>query len=199
MTYCPQCGETTTPGQKFCMKCGTTLNPASANPAIPPARSNATIIFAVSALIVLLLLLAAVAVPNFIRAGREHGEATSAAGVRTLTTAQIQYQATYGQYAPDIKALGTPSGGCTQPTSANACLIDSVLANSSPTSPKSGYYYVAQLGPTPQTFVVGGIPIESHHWSFCAIEDGVVRVDVSGSSFGPTRYTACKALPPVDN
>src|SRR5262249_30316939 len=104
----------------------------------------------------------------------------------------IQYQAEYGKYAPNIRALGGAEG-CQEPTSVRACLIDEPFANSSSSRPKSGYYYIVSHGPTPDAFDVWGVPVDSNNKAFCAIEDGVVRVSGPGAGIS-TSYNACKAL-----
>ena len=173
---------------------------APGNPPAAPAKGNTKTIFAVLVVTVFVLMIAAVAIPCLIRPKGAAEESSAASGVHTLIMSEIQYQSDYGRYAPDIKALGGPSGGCppgSQPTGSNACLIDFQVSDSSPTSPKSGYYFIAKMGPSPQTFVVSAVPVALPHKSFCGIDDGVVRYDASGSNASPTSYTSCKALPPI--
>ena len=196
MAYCPHCGESITAGQKFCMKCGTTLSPGPVARRQTAAKSNAPIIFGASAFVVVLLLVA-LAIPNVMRVRMTPGESTGSASVRTLVVAQMTYQSMYGQFATDIRSLGGSPQDCSQPTSANACLIDAAMADSSPAMPKSGYYYVVRPGPTPQSFVVAGIPLNRFSKGYCAVEDGVIRIDSNAYGSGPPGYEACTALPPL--
>src|SRR5215469_2908533 len=142
---------------------------------------------------ILLLLLAAVAIPCLVNSKDSANEASAAATTRRLTTAEIEYRSTHGRYA-DMKSLAGPED-CTKPISASACLIDSMVANSSPASPRNDYYFTAQLGPSPGTFVVAALPVKFPHQSFCATEDGVLHSDGLKSSSGTPSYADCKSLP----
>jgi len=93
----------------------------------------------------------------------------------------IQYQTSYPEvgYATSIAALAGTS--CGTPSSAGACLIDQSIADASNTPGKSGYIYGA-FGNT-GGFSVGAWPVtpgRTGNQSFCAFEDGVVRVDPTG-------------------
>jgi hypothetical protein len=114
-----------------------------------------------------------------------------------LFTAAFQYQSTYGVFPADITMLGGTAGECGTPTRAHACLIDEVLANSSPSHPKSGYVFGVKLGPKPQTFLIWAVPVDRRNRAFCGIEDGVVRIDPMGSNLNAVNYATCRAMPPV--
>ena len=197
MAYCPHCGESTIGGQRFCMKCGTTLSHGPVVPRQTPAKSNTGIIVAVLASVFVPLLVGVVVVPNLLRVRMTPREGGGAAGVRTLVVAEVTYQASYGRFASDIKALDGSAYDCSRPTSANACLIDTAIADSSPSRPKSGYYYLVRVGPNPYTFVVAGIPLNRLSKGYCAVEDGVVHVDAAAFGSGSPSYEACKRLPPL--
>jgi len=100
MKFCPQCGEPGNDDQKFCMKCGadTSILLAAGMPYYPPAKaksSNTTVIVlvVVAAVLVLalpvILIVAAIAIPNLLRARIAANESSAAASVRTITTAAI--------------------------------------------------------------------------------------------------------------
>ena len=84
--------------------------------------------------VAIILIIAAIAIPNLLRARIAANESSSVASLRTLNTAQVTYQSTFPTlgYAATIAALGPgaatgcPAGG---PTSTAACLVDYVLAN----------------------------------------------------------------------
>ncbi len=124
-------------------------------------------------------------------------ESSAAAGVRTLMIYELQYKSTYGRYTLDLKVLGGTVEQCQKLTSANACLVDEVLANSSPARPKSRYYYSLNPGPGADSFVVWGIPLNLHNRVFCATDDGMVRLSAHDAGAFSTSYTACKALPAI--
>jgi type IV pilus assembly protein PilA len=151
--------------------------------------------------VAIILIIAAIAIPNLIRARIAANEAATAATVRTVATGDIQFQATYPTtgYSPGIANMGpTSSAGCTTPTSAAACLIDIAIVNATSTSsPKNGYVYQG-LG-TMVGFSVGGTPLavgKTGNRAFCAINDAVLRVDSTGATAG----SACQfSLPALAN
>jgi type IV pilus assembly protein PilA len=101
----------------------------------------------------------AIAIPQILRAKLVANEASAVASLRTITTAEIAYQTSYGQgFSPSLKALGPPPGGG-QPTPASADLIDSVLGSGI----KNGYSFVYAAisagGVNPEEFTVNANPI----------------------------------------
>lgn len=87
--------------------------------------------------IAVILTIAAIAIPNFMRSKRAANESSAVASLRTLATVQVTYESTYQNgFAPSLPALGPPAGG-TPPTASNAGLIDAVLAG----GVKSGYSF----------------------------------------------------------
>ena len=97
--------------------------------------------------VAIILIIAAIAIPNLLRARMAANEAAAASSVRTINTTQVTYQSTYPTmgYANSIAALGPPaSTGCpaSGPVAANACLIDFGLARATvPAAAKTGYYF----------------------------------------------------------
>ena len=68
-----------------------------------------------AAAIPLILIIAAIAIPNLLRARISANEAAAASTVRTINTTQITYSTSYPDhgYAPDLATLGPgPSGSC---------------------------------------------------------------------------------------
>ena len=80
--------------------------------------------------VAIILIIAAIAIPNLLRARMAANESSAASSVRTVNTAEVTYQSTYPTvgYAA-LLALGGPIGAACVPAIASACLIDSVLAN----------------------------------------------------------------------
>jgi len=155
--------------------------------------------------VAIILIIAAIAIPNLLRARISANESSAAGATRTMTTAEIQYQAAYPTtgYAPAIANLGNGGAGpgaCT-PTSATACLIDDVLA----TGNKGGYVYTATAttavnGATTQ-FQEGGKPASAStgNRSFCAIEDAVVRVSASTFATAVDGTACVNTMTPLGN
>ncbi len=93
--------------------------------------------------VAIILIIAAIAIPNLLRARIAANESSAVASIRTLNTAQISYNSAY----PTVGfggSLGVLAGtSCAPPTSAGACLIDTQLASGT----KSGYTF-AMVGVT---------------------------------------------------
>ena len=154
--------------------------------------------------IAIILIIAAIAVPNLIQARIAANEAAAASSIRTVTTASVVYSTTYQNgYPPSIATLG-PSPG-PQATCDNADLIDPILA----TAPfqKSGYTYT-YTGATPatiapgcgapgfQAYLVTAIPMihgVTGNQSFCSDEPGVIHFNTTGAAIASSG--ACIALP----
>lgn len=141
--------------------------------------------------VAIILIIAAIAIPNLMHAKMAANDASAVESVRTITTGEISYQAAYPTvgYAPALVNLGGPLGAACVPSSTTACVIDSVLANNgNPAgSGKSGYKFSTgagtQAGGVNIGYTVVGAPITINTTgirAFCAEEDAVVRVDPAG-------------------
>jgi type IV pilus assembly protein PilA len=141
--------------------------------------------------VAIILIIAAIAIPNLLRARMAANESSAVASIRTLNTAQVTYNSTYPTigFSPTIVALGGALGAACVPTSTSACLIDSVLANDgNPAgSGKSGYLFTPGVGTVAGGrnvgYVLNAVPITINQTgirAFCAEEDAVVRVDQAG-------------------
>jgi len=85
--------------------------------------------------VAVIMVIAGIAIPNFIRSKMRANEAGAVANLRTITTASVVYNTTYGVgFAPSLAALG---GDPAIPSASLAGLIDSVLS----TGVKSGFLY----------------------------------------------------------
>ena len=151
--------------------------------------------------VAIILIIAAIAIPNLLRAKIAANESSAAASVRTVVTANIEYQTSYpaAGYAAALTNLGpTASGGCTTPDSTKACIVDWVLAQGT----KSGYL-VASAGSVPVSgantqFVASAVPQTPNTTGvkgFCAAEDGVVRSENPAVTGNETVHDTCLAVP----
>ncbi len=130
--------------------------------------------------VAIILIIAAVAIPNLLRARIAANESSAAASVRSIATAEVTYNAAYPTvgYALALANLGGLPTGCT-PSSATACLIDPVLS----TGVKSGYAFKATGIPSGTSamnvsFVVGSAPSAFNQTgvrNFCIVTDAVLR------------------------
>jgi prepilin-type N-terminal cleavage/methylation domain-containing protein len=98
--------------------------------------------------VAIILIIAAIAIPNLLRSKMAANEASAVASCRTINTAEVVYSSTYntsGVFSPSLLSLGDggTAGSCNSvPTSSNACLIDPALqVATSATSGKSGYFF----------------------------------------------------------
>ena len=88
--------------------------------------------------VAIILIIAAIAIPNLLRSRMAANEASAVGSLRTLNTAAVTYSSTYPQAGyPLTLAVLKPAPGASA-TSAQADLIDSVLA----VGTKSGYTFV---------------------------------------------------------
>jgi type IV pilus assembly protein PilA len=119
--------------------------------------------------VAIILIIAAIAIPNLLRARIAANESSAVASIRTINTAMISYNSSYPTvgFASTLATLGGSCTGATLPTSTSACLIDSTLAGGT----KSGYTYGSYYAyANPLTSNSTGVR------SFCSIQDAVVRV-----------------------
>src|SRR5438132_5206438 len=84
--------------------------------------------------VAIILIIAAVAIPNLLRARMAANEASAAQSLRQINTAEFAYNAAYSNvgYSTDLASLGG-AAPCTS-SSATACLLDNVLASAIPGS-----------------------------------------------------------------
>jgi type IV pilus assembly protein PilA len=79
--------------------------------------------------VAIILIIAAIAIPNLIRSRMAANEASAVATLRTLTTAFISYSTTYGNgLPPNLTALQNPALATTPADCNNAGLVDATLA-----------------------------------------------------------------------
>jgi type IV pilus assembly protein PilA len=96
--------------------------------------------------VAIILIIAAIAIPNLIRSKMAANEASAVASLRTINTGEVTYNNTYPGTFASLTSLG-PGGTsvCGTPASTAACLIDNLLANSNATA-KSGYLFLVTAG-----------------------------------------------------
>ena len=95
--------------------------------------------------VAIILIIAAIAIPNLLRARIAANESAAVGNMRTINTAEVAYTAAFPSvgYTRLLTDLQTPTGGCTAaPTPTAACLIDATLAAAVDTAhAKSGYFF----------------------------------------------------------
>jgi type IV pilus assembly protein PilA len=141
--------------------------------------------------VAIILIIAAIAIPNLLRARIAANESSSVSSIRTINTAEVTYLTAYPTvgYSATLVALGPgagvqacPAGG---PTSLAACLLDSALSNNIANGGKSGYTVsavgaVVGAATTNVVYGVGSAPLVFNQTGvrrFCSEEDGVLHFD----------------------
>jgi type IV pilus assembly protein PilA len=134
--------------------------------------------------VAIILIIAAIAIPNLLRARIAANESSAASGIRTINTAEVSYYTSYQTYAPNMVSLGPggPTTACPNPpVAATACLIDGVLAAASTVATaKSGYVYTTVGTNTAYDVEANPASAQTGVRSFCSVEDAVVRFAPSG-------------------
>jgi prepilin-type N-terminal cleavage/methylation domain-containing protein len=101
--------------------------------------------------VTIILIIAAIAIPNLIRSKMAANEASAVATLRVLNNSEVTYAMTYNSgFTGGLNVLGPPAPG-SQPTSLNSDLVDSNLAGLEDLGTnmrfvKSGYVF--QYNPT---------------------------------------------------
>ncbi|HEX2599688.1 MAG TPA: prepilin-type N-terminal cleavage/methylation domain-containing protein [Terriglobales bacterium] len=146
--------------------------------------------------VAIILIIAAIAIPNLLRARIAANESSAVSSVRTINTAEVTYQTAFPAtgYALTLAALGGPAAACV-PAVGNACLIDNVLS----TGTKSGYAFAAVGAPangsaTNVVYTVGAsaqIFNQTGVRDFCSNEDAVIRAQTPAGQGAPTTANPC--------
>src|SRR5436189_3436102 len=76
--------------------------------------------------VAIILIIAAIAIPNLLRARIAANESSAVSAVRTINTAEVTYSTSYPTvgYSVTLAALGPGGAACAAPAQANACLLD---------------------------------------------------------------------------
>jgi type IV pilus assembly protein PilA len=127
--------------------------------------------------VAIILIIAAIAIPNLLRSKMAANEASAVASTRTIVTAEATYNSTYQQYSAALSDLQpAPSTGA---TSTAAGLLDNVLAAG--TKSGFGFVYTPSNSNTQYKIVATPTSASTGNRVFCTAEDGVLKFAV-----GPT-------------
>ena len=139
--------------------------------------------------VAIILIIAAIAIPNLLRSRMAANEASAVGSVRTINTAEVTYSSAYPDqgFATALSNLAgdqtTCAGSAPAATSSTACLIDNVLGGGT----KSGYTFLAagSGGPPNTTYQINANPIsrgQSGQRSFYSDQTGVIRANQSATA-----------------
>jgi type IV pilus assembly protein PilA len=143
--------------------------------------------------VAIILIIAAIAIPNLLQARVAANEASAVGSLRTINTAMITYNDNYPTvgFASSLAALGGTT--CTPGDATAACLIDNVLASGT----KSGYSFsVTGVGTPASQYVSVATPLPgSGNRSFCSTEAATIHFDPNGAAIAD--HDSCAALTPL--
>ena len=124
--------------------------------------------------VAIILIIAAIAIPNLLRARIAANESSAVASLRTINTAQISYYSNYPTigFASALSHLAGTCTGTSVPTSAGSCMVDTTLGAGT----KSGYSF--SVAGSTSGYAAWANPISANQTgvnSFCSVQDAVVR------------------------
>lgn len=160
--------------------------------------------------VAIILIIAAIAVPNLIRSKISAAQASAVASVHAIDTAAVSYNAVYGNGFPaSLQVLGTKSG-VTTVSCTNAELIDSTLTSGM----KEGYSFELKPGQVQVNssssscsaangysdgFMVVATPLQvgtTGQMSYCSDASNVIRMNPAGApNPGPSPNCASTDAP----
>ncbi len=150
--------------------------------------------------VAIILIIAAIAIPNLLRSKIAANESSAVGSVRTINTAEVTYSSSWGSgFAVGLGQLGGIAP-CLVASSGTACLIDPLLSVAPNT--KSGYVFNAagtllvngvlngfEVNATPSTVQTTGVR------AFCANQTGLIQFVTPGAAPIGVAPGACAIVP----
>jgi len=133
--------------------------------------------------VAIILIIAAIAIPNLLRSRMAANEASAVGSIRTINTSAVTYSSTYPSNGfPASLAVMGGANPCTA-APATACLLDPVLSAAT----KSGYTFGwTGDGLTPSVnYSITGLPVvvgSSGQRGFYSDQSGVIRYTTNGAA-----------------
>ncbi len=152
--------------------------------------------------VAIILIIAAIAIPNLIRSKMAANEASAVASLRTINTGEVTYNNTYPGTFATMGSLGpgaTPT--CGTPAVGAACLIDNLLANATAVAnAKSGYIFLVTPGAAGTgTYTSEGEPATAQTGTrgFCSDQNLVLYYVLVGTPGAMGACTVALAVAPA--
>jgi len=174
---------------------------------IQSATSHGFSLIELLIVVAIILIIAAIAIPNMLRSRMAANQSAAVANLRTIISASVSYSVVYANgYPPSLTALGGVQGAAA--TCNAAILIDQILSTAP--NQKTGYQYAltgdqgavadAPTGCAPGTmgYVVSAAPLSiglTGNMSYCSDESGVLHYDTAAAAAATA--VACDALPTI--
>ena len=144
--------------------------------------------------VAIILIIAAIAIPNLLRARMAANEASAVGSVRTINTSAVTYSSTWGvQFPASMAAMAGAPGGVA--VCGASLLIDPLLAGATAAATAKSGYFFTYVGATAtpavggctgfQTYTIVGRPAnvgQSGQRGFFSDQSGVIRYTTDGSA-----------------
>jgi type II secretory pathway pseudopilin PulG len=152
--------------------------------------------------VAIILVIAAIAIPNLLRARMAANESSAASAIRTITIAEYAYSNAFPTvgYASALSNLGYTEPCVPAPT--HACLLDNNIATAIPGSAgHSGYQFLATgiaANGINGDFVAAGTPLvagQTGTVDYCSVSDATLRLQPAGGGLPVNTTAACLAYP----
>jgi prepilin-type N-terminal cleavage/methylation domain-containing protein len=132
--------------------------------------------------VTVILIISAIAIPNFLRSRERANEASAIASLRVINTAAVTYSLTYPDLGYPVSMTSFGGANPCTASAAQACLLDDVLALGA----KGGYLFLWTgdgLVPSVAYSITGTPQVigSSGQRMFCTDQSGVIHFDPSGS------------------
>src|SRR5579884_3899793 len=132
--------------------------------------------------VAIILIIAAIAIPNLIRSRMAANEASAVSGIRAITTAEHAYSTAYPDvgYTCSLTALGPPASG-QPPASTASDILDPVIS----AGVKSGYSFAVNncTGTPGANYQSSAVPLTvggSGQRAFCSDGTGIIQYSIDG-------------------
>ena len=136
--------------------------------------------------VAIILIIAAIAIPNLMRARMSANESSAAGSIRTINTAEVSYFTTYPTVG--FNALATLGGAVPcPPSSTTGCFIDNFLATNGGGTGKDGYNFAIAGVPSTVSYTSTALPVSPNQTgtrAFCSDQTGVIYYDNAGGGTG---------------
>jgi type IV pilus assembly protein PilA len=153
--------------------------------------------------IAIILIIAAIAIPNLLRARMAANDSTAAASIHAINVAETGYYGTYETIG--YPATLAPLGGASpcSPGITTACFLDNTVASG---GVKGGYTFTAtgsasSGSPINDQFYSTGTPVNDMTGTraYCSSQDLVVRLQPAGNVTQVPSYATCITLAAMRN
>jgi type IV pilus assembly protein PilA len=154
--------------------------------------------------VAIILIIAAIAIPNLLRARMAANDSSAAASEHTIIAAEVGYYGAYPQLGYGTMAqLSMGAATPCVPAPANGCLIDNTLAAANVAPGKSGYLFDSTPAQVANTFNYYTTATPTNNQSgtkaYCSTDDGVLRTQPAGTITLVPSYVGCQGLLALQN